>query len=103
MSKKRKKALTPNAFNKIIDEAINALADENFDLCAEGLEELAHLMKSAGVNQAGFKDMVAHVGSQAARNHPDPRFLDEKLKIAVQDRAKKRGGIVSNIRIITPK
>ena len=79
---KRKMAMDKaDKLNIMIDEAINALADDNIEHGAEALVELAQMFANAGASLQSFANVRQHV-VQEAEKKTSVHFIREKLKCA---------------------
>ena len=75
--------------NQIVDETIQAFADEKFNIAVEGLKELAHLYKSAKVDRGTFGTMCKYIEDEAVKKHGS-EFLRVKITQALRDSAKNK-------------
>jgi len=66
--------------NDCIDQAIEALADDNINLGAEALEQLARQWSKAGLPQSTFADIRIYIIKEASER-TDALFIAEKLTI----------------------
>lgn len=64
-----------------IDDAINALVNDNPEQCAQVLADLAHDWAAAGLTYKSFEDMRQHI-IQSAEDQTCRAFIKEKLTIA---------------------
>ena len=67
--------------NDLIDEAINALADDNPEVGAESLVELAHVFAKAGTGMKSFLNIRQHIVQEAIGRTSRP-FIEYKLVAA---------------------
>lgn len=70
--------------NDIMDEAIDALADDNISVGADALLELANSFAKAGLGIEQFQDVRKYVINEATER-TDAFFIAEKLKIIERD------------------
>lgn len=82
--------------NKLIDEAIDQLADDNPTLGAEALQELAKIFAKAGQPIQSFLNIRTYIINEAIAK-TDPLFISLKLESAEAKLREARNGT----RIIT--
>ena len=75
--------MTEDQIDKLIQDAINALADDNINTGAEALKELAVLWAKAGIPQSSFDDMRKYI-VESAKKKTSALFIDEKLRLSEQ-------------------
>ncbi len=75
--------MTEDEINKLIDECIDQLADDNTRVGAESLVELAHVWANAGIDISSFLDIRKYIINEAIER-TDPMFIEEKLQQAEQ-------------------
>lgn len=80
--------------NDLIDEAINALADDDITKGADELIELAHIFAKAGAGQSSFMSIRQYVINEARERTCAP-FIEEKLKLV--ERKKQAGRRITNL------
>lgn len=85
--------LKNNKADKLIQECIDNLADDNINSGGESLQELARYWSKAGLDYRSFCDMRIYI-IESAKRKTDAFFIDEKLKIAEQNLMKKRTGSI---------
>jgi hypothetical protein len=83
--------MSPDELNKLIDRAIDELASDNIRFGAESLQELAYIWSKAGIPINSFLDARKYIISEAS-NRTDALFIQEKLKIAEQQKRASRNG-----------
>lgn len=81
-------------FNDLIDEAINALADDDINRGADELIELAHIFAKAGSSIEAFQDIRKYIITEARERTCAP-FIAEKLKLI--ERRKQQGRRINNL------
>jgi len=82
-----------NHIEKLIDECIDSLCDDNIFHGAESLQELAQNFAKAGMTMKSFLDIRTFIINQA-KEKTDALFIDEKLKLSEQALREKRTGSV---------
>jgi len=82
-----------NKIDKLIQECIDNLCDDNIFRGAESLQELAQNFAKAGMKQQSFMDIRTFIINQA-KERTDALFIDEKLKLSEQALREKRTGSV---------
>jgi hypothetical protein len=82
-------------FNDLIDEAIDALVDDDINRGADELIELAHIFAKAGAGQSSFNSIRKYIITEARERTCAP-FIAEKLKII--ERRKQSGRKISNLK-----
>ena len=80
----------------LINESINALADDNPKVGAETLVELAHIFAKAGMQRESFNNIRKHIIEQAIKR-TDPLFIKAKLEGQEQLLQGQRNGKISKI------
>ena len=78
--------------DKLIDESIDALADDNPNQGAECLIELAKAWASCGLTQQSFSELRIYIVEQAKRRDQCPRLIEIKLKEAEKQLKRVRDG-----------
>lgn len=85
--------MTPD-FDKMFDDCVNSLADDDITKGAECLEELARCWAKAGLTLKSFLDMRTHLIEQAIER-TDAIFIKEKLELAERNnRAERTGSVI---------
>jgi len=82
-----------NKIDKLIQECIDNLTDDNINCGAECLQELAQYFAKAGMTQQSFADTRTYIINEA-KKMTCALFIDEKLKISEQALMEKRTGSV---------
>lgn len=77
--------------NDLIDEAITALSDDSITKGADALEELAQMWAKAGMPIKSFLEVRQYIINEATAK-TDALFIQEKLKIAEQNKRVTRNG-----------
>lgn len=86
--------LKNNKADRLIQECINNLADDNINIGGESLQELARYWAKAGLDQKSFMDMRTYI-IESAKLKTDAKFIEEKLIVAEREiRAKRTGSII---------
>jgi len=84
---------TENHIDKLIQECIDNLCDDNINHGAESLQELAQNFAKAGMTQQSFMDIRTYIINEA-KQKTDAAFIDIKLNISEQILREKRTGSV---------
>jgi len=84
---------TENHIDKLIEECIDNLCDDNINRGAESLQELAQNFAKGGMTQQSFMDIRTFIINQA-KERTDALFIDAKLKLSEQFLREKRTGSV---------
>lgn len=66
--------------DRLIDSAIDALADDSITHGADSLVQLASVWARAGLSQDSFMNMRKYI-IESAKKKTDTIFIDEKLRI----------------------
>ena len=84
--------ITEDGINALIDQAINALTDDNAEHGAEALVELAHYWAKAGLTQKSFADMRHYIIRSAIERlgKSATAFIHMKVMVAEQQLKKQR-------------
>lgn len=84
--------MTPDEINELVDDCIDDLCDDNAELGAESLIELAHIFARAGMPQKAFMDMREFIINSAIERlgTAATAFIHYKLQVAEQDAKKIR-------------
>lgn len=77
--------------DNLINDAINALADDNPKIGAEQLQELAQIFAKAGMKKQSFMDIRKHIIEQAIER-TEPLFIKAKLEGQEQLLQEQRNG-----------
>jgi len=77
---------------KLMDDCIDALADDNVNAGAECLVDLANAWARGGMSQNSFNDLRKHLVQEAKKRDQCPQLIDTKLLIAEQNLRKSRNG-----------
>lgn len=85
--------------NKLIDDAIEALVDDDVNKGADQLYELAVHFSRGGMTQKSFEDLRGYIIQEAERK-TDAHFVREKLKIAERKLYERRHQTEKNRKII---
>jgi len=88
--------MVEDRINDMIDEAINHLADDNANIGAEALVELAKVFAKAGFPQDCFMGIRQYIINEAIAR-TDPLFIQEKLKSAEKQLKENRCGTVNRV------
>ena len=67
--------------DRLIQSAIDALADDNINIGAEALVELAHIWAQAGIPHSSFLEMRKYI-IESAQIKTSAIFIDEKLLLS---------------------
>lgn len=88
--------ITEDKINDLIDEAITNLADDNVNVGAESLVELAQIFAKAGMTKESFMNIRKYIINEAIER-TDAVFIKEKLKSAEKQLQENRCGTVKRI------
>ena len=66
--------------DRLIQSAIDALADDNINIGAEALVEIAGVWAQAGIPQSSFAEMRVFI-VESAKKKTSALFIDEKLRL----------------------
>lgn len=81
------------AIDKLIDEAIDGLSDDNIKIGADALAQLATLWSKAGLTLNSFLDIRQYIINEATQK-TSALFINEKLKIAEKTLRESRTGTI---------
>ena len=81
--KKHPRDYKPHDINQLIDDAINALADDKADQGIDCLMELAELWKTADLSPEAFANVCRHIEDQAVAR-TDAVFIRQKIVMAIR-------------------
>jgi len=73
--------MATNQFDKLIDDAIDHLSDDDISKGADVLQEMARYWAKAGLPLESFMNMRQHVINEA-KARTNSQFIDTKLKLA---------------------
>ena len=76
--------LTKNKFDKLIDDVIKCIANDEYEHASAGLRELAFWCKSAKMHRQGFINFCQYIEREAMKTNPNPEFIRYKLKEALK-------------------
>ena len=85
--------------DRLVDECINNLADDNIHSGAESLTDLARLWAKAWLGMKSFLDMRTYIINEASAR-TDAFFIQEKLQLAERKLQNERNNITGQ-KIIT--
>lgn len=85
--------------DRLVDQCIDNLADDNINTGAESLAELAGVWARAGLTYKSFLDMRTYIINEATAR-TDAFFIQEKLTIAERKLQNERNNITGQ-KIIT--
>jgi len=80
---------TENHIDKLIEECIDNLCDDNINRGAESLQELAQNFAKGGMALQSFLDTRTYIINEAKKK-TDALFIDEKLRLSEQALREKR-------------
>ena len=80
-----------NVIDKLVDECIGELVNDDVTKGAESLQELARYWAEAGLSLKSFLDMRIFIINQA-KEKTDAAFIDEKLQLAESRLREERAG-----------
>jgi len=82
-----------NKIDKLIEECIDNLIDDNINRGAESLQELAQYFAKGGMTKQSFVDTRTYIINEA-KKRTDVLFIETKLGIAERSLRVKRTGSV---------
>lgn len=86
------KTITPDGFNKLIDQTIKAIVDERFSEAVEGLQDLAQLMRTGGQPAQSFVDLATYIENEAVERSKQGEAVRIMLKRALHEARVRRNG-----------
>jgi len=89
-----------NKIDALIDQCIEALADDSINQGANALFELAILYAKAGIGRYSFNNMRLYIIHEAKKMDQCPELIETKLKIAEKQMREMRNNERSKSRII---
>jgi len=89
-----------NKIDALIDQCIEALADDSVNQGANALLELSILYAKSGTPKAAFNNIRMYIISEAKKFDQCPKLIEMKLKIAEKEMRKIRNNERPKSRII---
>jgi hypothetical protein len=89
-----------NKIDALIDQCIEALADDSVNQGANALLELAILYGKSGTPRAAFNNIRMYIIREAQKLDQCPKLIEMKLKLAEQELRKMRNNERPKSRII---